>query len=161
MIWSMETVGAVSRLFADANIATPYADRVEAVNALRRQAALMLVEMGHPLGVEIHLDDVQMRRQEITKDHAMRNIVPFQAAWRPTTTLVELAHVGEFDGKLMLLGRVGEPLLLPVTASSPPLAFDPGEMATEISPTIATLEFRLDGWNETERRWIYRTPEGP
>jgi len=158
MIWDLKTIGNVSRLYADAQMSEEFVggpQRRDAIESLRLLAANALIEMGHPLGVEIHPGDVRLVQLEQDREHRTRGLVPFRGGWKPETREVELAHAGEHDGRIYSVRRVGDPLRAHVAPSlSAYVAYDPPDPAASIS--IPIIEFALSGWNETARRWVYR-----
>lgn len=153
--WNMSTVNKVRRLFVDIDI-SQMALNADAIETTRLNAAATLRNWAHAYGVDLHPDDVGVAERDPELDHFVSDIVPFRAAWRPTTTEVEIVQTGEHDGRIMNFGRVEDQLRLPVTRSWESAARygDPSPVANR-DHRVEIVEFQLAGWREVERRWIY------
>jgi hypothetical protein len=147
MIWTLEMLHSVERLgmSMELDIATLYG-YPEAKERTKHEMSQRMVRFAHPLGVEIHPEDIAFREEEQAFS------LKLYARWRPTTTLVEFRG-GYVDGQRMTAAPdlIGQPIRVP--AREPvTFALTKEEMVPRPSDP---LQYDLAGWHEQERHWIY------
>lgn len=147
----MEQVYAAKRLRASLVVDKDHLARHEeaAASAASEAMAKRLVDMGHPLGIELHRDDFEV----IWEDDQS---TPWQATgrmrWNPTTNTAELRG-GHLDGQRYAIQRIGDPLRIVRPVASPWL--DISEDASQATLTELTDTYELVGWREDSRVWVY------
>lgn len=149
--WTMAQVHAASRLRASVVVdAELIARNPEPVQ--RKVAGKMgdrLIDMGHPLGIEIHPGDLEVVWE--TSDERPWEVTG-RARWNPRTHEAELLG-GHLDGQRYAIRNVGEPLRVPRPAVSPWFDHDAARSEATLAEIADTYE--LAGWREAERVWIY------
>jgi hypothetical protein len=151
MIWDLKTIRNVSRLYCQTTVDLLRPDPEEAKKATRIMSAEKLQRLGKLMfDVTLHLADIQFK-ENYDDSHGR---VEISAAWRPSTKAVEFHH-GPRDGELMvvderlLFTRIVLPYQSGVTyALGGDLKLEP--------LVIQHLAYDYAGWNEAQRRWIYR-----
>lgn len=118
------------------------------VDAALKQAGLELVEAGHTFGIEIHPDDLRIETSEMSEVCAVAGTV----RWRPSTREVVLVG-GPCDGSIYALRTVGEPLTVLARSLKPSTLLSPQTAAIRLD--LDRVIYRLGGWHETDRRWVY------
>ena len=102
-------------------------------------------------GARLHPEDAAVRT---VPDAVGYGLLLVQMRWRPSVHAVELAG-GPHDGLLLdapePLGLHG--LELPEPTDRPPALLCDTAVYPEVSVTTTT--YRLSGWNNTERRWVF------
>lgn len=102
----------------------------------------------------IESTDLQFKKvsdpAQVVHDSAM-GVTRFIAYWKPQTKIIELVG-GPEDGQILEVRNIHDPLALAVHVA--PILGVIGNYAC-LSPD--RLTYRLDGWNDTENRWTFRT----
>lgn len=106
-----------------------------------------LARAAQSYGVDVDDRDVEICSRD---DDSVPFATLFVARWWPSTSVVELDGAHEFDGQVMEVREVGVPILVAVRSVS---ALQSGSACPGVSDEMM---FELDGWNEDDRRWIYR-----
>ena len=149
-IWSLRQMEQVRGAYVRAHVAHEQIERGDTVLlATRERLARELVEFCRPFAVELHEGDVCFK-QWTSESVPFTEVVT--ACWRPTTHEAEFFG-GHADGKVLEVENVGQHLLLP---TEPEMDWrDPPAGPDLLTPNAVT--YRLDGWDETARRWVYRS----
>lgn len=153
MNWSMQQVRWVSALRTTLRVDLEQIESVPPGVGASAAGSLLsqeLAKMAQPYGVDIDRQDVKVRQRP---DEVTPHSVLFTARWWPAVTEVELSVPGGTDGQVLQLREVGEPLVVSV---HPTIGALRDKAPEELVPQRKVV-FELDGWNETHRRWIYRT----
>lgn len=151
MIWTMEQVAQARSLRATMRVAAEVVDRPGSEDLVRGEIAKRLVDMAHPLGLELDASDMELLR---TDDHeaVVRNEIEVHGRWNPSVTGAVLVG-GPRDGERWALQRVGDPLRVEVLNQTP--WRDESETAADAALSITYVEYVLTGWHEAERLWAY------
>lgn len=156
MIWDMPLIRKVGRLYVLADLA---AEQVAAtggmvVGMLHNRMADQLIDDAHPLGVEIDKRDIQFTEME---GNPARNTCKYRAQWSPMHGVVELLG-GPLDGQVHTMEpsliTYAHPLVFPTLITRHDIWHpDPDGPA---APTVANMEYRMSGYREESRAWVYR-----
>lgn len=102
-----------------------------------------LIDTCHTLAVELHPGDIRFHESDDEPTGRIR----IDARWNPDTTVVEFvggpAHSTVMDVEGAPNETVMIPALTPTDETDPPVF------------TVKRIEYRMTGWSETDRHWIY------
>lgn len=148
--WTIDQIQAVRRMRTTITIATDAAASVNLRQMGLIQAAKRLSDAAHTYGVEIDFDDVLVVEEETDEEHMRLGIV---VAWCPLTKAIELVG-GEYDGRVMVVQNIHQPLTIAVMK---PISLLDVEASKQLppSPLYDEIVYRLSGWREQERRWVF------
>lgn len=153
MIWNLATMGRVRSRYTQGDLADEQnaASHGMAEMHLKQLMAERLKQDCHPLGVEIDLRDVGFQ----VRPSSVPNATRYRARWAPMHGLVELLH-GPRDGEVLEVA----PQLIDWSAPITFATLDAGpvwDAETAVEPVpIAHLEYRLHGYHEETRAWVYK-----
>ena len=152
MIWTRAMLYNVERLGLSMSIDPLSMDlaNVDVKEGVQQLMARRMVDSAHPLGVEIHPEDVRFR--EIEGDFGTM----LYARWAPSTTVVEFRG-GHVDGQIMTVAPqlLRGPIMIPRLAER--VGFKREEDGSYLSTPVLLdhLQYDLAGWHETQRHWLY------
>lgn len=148
-VWDLTTIDSVERLYVTVHVARSVEMQMQpgVAEAVAGRLASTLRSEAHALTVEIHPDDVQVRRGTENDEF---DAVEYVAHWQPSTGRCELRG-GALDGTMYdtQLTR-HQPLriqrLMPAWTYSDPIH--------PIAVALAVDEYEVIGWSETGRHWV-------
>lgn len=156
MIWDLSLMARVRRLRTQVGVAEEaiVTSGGYAETAAKQRLAEELIRTGHDLGVEIDMRDIGFQeRSDLEESFPMSRW--YRAAWAPMHGTVELL-AGPRDGEVMAV----DPQLIDYTGPIrfPQLAYDPvfWDKAGPVPPDVNHLEYRMHGYREETRSWIYK-----
>lgn len=154
--WTMEQVHQVERLYAEMVLDGKFFHqdginrKVDIEEFSNKEMGKQLVEMGHPLGVEMNPQDFEVVWY---RDEAKPWAVIGKMRWQPKTNIAELRG-GHLDGTRYALRKIGDPFKAHRPEALP--WKDKSEVATSSEFTVVTDIYELVGWREDERVWVYQ-----
>ena len=147
-IWPMKTVWDIRRLHVacmiDRILIAKHGESV--MDSAKDRLVREFQRSAEPWAVVPHPQDFEFR--EVDHDDFA---VKIECAWRPATNIVQM-HGGPSDGQVIAVQRVGDPIEVVV---APPVRWSESGDGP-VSPTLDRVAYRLDGWSETAREWVYR-----
>ncbi len=157
-IWSLKQIHAVRGLWARVTIddLTTLADHVKLMDWARHQLVHVLADLAHPFAVEIAGEDVEFDERPGPK---ITTIV--SGRWHPQTHMVELLG-GPAHSRSLAVANIWDPLRT-ATPRAESLLVDMTDLDTyranldQCGPMVT--DYRLAGWREQERHWVF-TPTG-
>jgi hypothetical protein len=147
--WTLKQVRQVEGLRAVMHLDASLAARANfgVKTAAAEKMARRLTDMAYPFAVELHPADFEVVWEDVEGEpwHIVGRM-----RWRPSVREVEFRG-GRMDGMRLEVQQVGEPI--EVARPMRPVGFF--DTAADESIALERNMYRLAGWREDERVWVY------
>ncbi len=150
--WSLEQIRAVRSLRLRIMIVDDLLRSARADILATAQARVTgeLTDAARSYGVELAPPDVVLLERSSVDEIEHWGVRAFVGIWQPATKEVELRG-GERDGQIYTVQNVWEPFRVPRT---PPFLWSAEAQSGALLTDLADV-YRVAGWREQERRWIF------
>lgn len=150
-IWSARQLQQVQQASSRAHVSHEVMERGggAVLSATRSRLVREFRAFCLPFVVEIHPSDIRFRQEPAETAPFTEQITAY---WRPETTEVQFFG-GPADGDVRSIQQAGDSVRIAVEPGidwrNPPTAPEP--------VTLNVVTYSLAGWDETARRWVYRS----
>ena len=147
--WDNAQVAAAARVSVEASISEAQLNLPEELDKASGAITDALWFEFHALGLDVDSQDVHFERSH-DREAAL---IKLRGYWMPETNEIELFG-GPRDGETEAIPTVGNVLLCAAYSDVPTVVTSAYLNQAYADGTL--MVYKLDGWNPTSRRWVYR-----
>lgn len=154
-IWTRHQVdqvrGVRAAVVLDPELMSRAKDTAQATAEVRRQLARQIIEACYPFAVVVDPRDIEFNTESVQFG------IRVEARWRPCTDEVEFVG-GPADGSVYAVQDAPRRAVVVAVASDHPNYADSLAVPSAYDDSLPQrVAYRLTGWHEGARRWVYGT----